>query len=431
MATRPRDDRLVAGDEREHGTPGRRRLGWAAALVVAGAVLALTRPDLALHGDPRPRPPAVPRPEPRGNVAWEPRGDLAGDEAFVFDAVRRIRQDRPDVARVYFAGRLPDGSALVLSGTDSRSDGGTVVQSLVVPPGADPADCQVADVGVVSAPDELVAWAGRGSDGQVVGVVLARPGPVRFQASPAVDFDERTGAPSRRWQTVRSAGGAAVVPLGSVADPAIAVRAFAPGVTAAPRLVPLQRPLPAPTVIDVDGVGDPEYAGPRTPLLVDALHDSLAALVDFDTSTLRVLWSGTPWKERRLALVLVHRPDGVRLQALVGEQDGHPFGAGVRALPVRDPDSAPWLLEPFTAQDPTFVLVPTGPGTLVYRRPDRTARLPIAANGAVPIVEPGPNPPTARGAEVTVLDPAGRALLTTTLPTGPLDDPLALAVADR
>jgi hypothetical protein len=143
-----------------------------------------------------------------------------------------------------------------------------------------------------------------------------------------------------------------------------------------------------------------------------------------------VLWSGAPWKQRRLALVLVERPDGVRLQALVGEQDGHAFGAGVRALPVGDPDAAPWLLEPFTAQDPTFVLVPTGPGTLVYQRPGRQTRLPIGPDGVAPIVEPGPNPPTARGAVVTVLDPAGDELMTTTLPSGPLDDPLALA-ADR
>ena len=428
MAPRPRDDELVAGDERAHGTPGRRRLGWAAALVAAAAVLAVARPDLALHGDPPPPAPATSRPEPRGNVAWEPRGDLAGDEAFVFDAVRRIRQDRPDVARVYFAGRLPDGSKLVLTGTDT--DAGTDVQALAVPPGAETADGWTSDGGVVASPDDLVTWAGRGADGNVVAVLLARPGPVRFQASPVVDFDRRTGQPGRRWRTFRSAGGVAVAELGPVADPSVAVRAFAPGVTASPRLVPLQDGLLAPTVVDVDGVGAADYAGPRTPLLVDALRGSLSALVDFHDATLRVLWSGAPWKQRRLALVLVERPDGVRLQALVGEQDGHAFGAGVRALPVGDPDAAPWLLEPFTAQDPTFVLVPTGPGTLVYQRPGRRTRLPIGADGVAPIVEPGPNPPTARGAVVTVLDPAGDELMTTTLPSGPLDDPLALA-ADR
>ena len=51
-------------------------------------------------------------------------------------------------------------------------------------------------------------------------------------------------------------------------------------------------------------------------------------------------------------------------------------------------------------------------------------------NGVAPVVEPGPNPPTARGAVVTVLDESGHELMTTVLPTGPLDDPLALA-ADR
>lgn len=428
MAPRPRDDELVAGDERDHGTPGRRRLGWAAALVAAGAVLAVARPDLALHGEPPPPAPASARPQPRGNVAWDARGDLADDEVFVFDAVRRVRQDRPDVARVYFAGRLPDGSRLVLTGTDSGAS--TDVQALAVPPGAETADGWISDAGVVTAPDDLVAWAGRGADGGVVAVLLARPGPVRFQASPVVAFDGRTGEPSRRWRTFRCAGGVSVARLGPVADPSVAVRAFAPGVTSSPRLVPVHDGLRAPTVVDVDGVGAADYAGPRTPLLVDALQSSLSALVDFQDSTLRVLWSGTPWKQRRLALVLVDRPDGVRLQALVGEQDGHAFGAGVRALPVRDPDAAPWLLEPFTAQDPTFVLVPTGAGTLVYQRPGREARLPIGPDGAVPIVEPGPQAPTARGARVTVLDPAGTELMTTVLPAGPLDDPLALA-ADR
>jgi hypothetical protein len=430
VAPRPRDDRLVAGDEREPGAPARRRLGWVAALAAAGAVLAVAGPplpDLALHGDPPP--PASARPEPRGNVAWETRGDLAADEGFVFDAIRRIRQDRPDVARVYFAGRLPDGGRLAISGSDAGSS--TAVQALQVPPGADTADGWTADVGVVSAPDDLLTWAGRGADGGVVAVLLARPGPVRFQASPVVEFDGRTGEPGRRWQTFRSAGGVSVAQLGPVADPSIAVRAFAPGVTATPRLVPVQRPRPDPTVVDVDGVGAAEYAGPRTPLLVEALRGSLSALVDFHASTLRVLWSGAPWKQRPLALVLVSRPDGVRLQALVGEQDGHPFGAGVRALPVREPDVTPWLLEPFTTQDPTLLLVPTGPGTLVYRRPGREARLPIGPGGTVALVEPGSDPPTARGAQVTVLDPTGRRVLTTTLPRGPVDDPLAMTVPDR
>jgi hypothetical protein len=420
----PRDDRLAAGDEREHGTPGRRRLGWAAALVTAGAVLAVARPDLALHGEPPTPAPASSRPGSSGNVAWEPRGDLAGDEGFVGDAVRRIRQDRPDVARVFFAGRLPDGTRLVVTGADGGS--GTAVQALEVPPGNDTADGVIADLGVVSAPDDLVTWAVRAGDGNVVAVLLARPGPVRFQGSPGVLFVERSGAPSRRWRTFRSSGGVAVAQLGTVADPSVAVRAFAPGVTASPRLVPLQDAVHVPSIVDVDGVGAADYAGPRTPLLVDALRGSLSALDDFHDARLRVLWSGTPWRQRRLALVLVERPDGVRLQALVGEQDGHAFGAGVRALPVRDPDTAPWLLEPFTSQDPTFVLVPTGPGTLVYQRPGREARLPIRPGGAVVVVEPGPDPPTARGAKVTVLDPAGRELMTTTLPAGPLDDPLAL-----
>jgi len=124
----------------------------------------------------------------------------------------------------------------------------------------------------------------------------------------------------------------------------------------------------------------------------------------------------------------VTRRDGQRYQALVGEDDGRSFAAGTRALSRRADARTPWLLEPFSSVDPTFLLCPTGPGTLVYRRPGRPDRLlPITAEGVAPLVEPGPSPPATAGADVTVLDPSGRPLLSTVLPEPGFDDPLALS----
>ena len=153
----------------------------------------------------------------------------------------------------------------------------------------------------------------------------------------------------------------------------------------------------------------------------------MASVAELGTARLRVLWSGAPWKQRRLALVLVTRPDGTRLQVLIGQQGDTEFPAGVRALPVGAPDVTPWLLEPFTPQDPTFVLCPTGAGTLVYRRDGQPVqRLRVRPSGAVVVVLPGAGAPSAGGAVVTLLDRAGRKVLRTTLPEPGFDDPLAL-----
>lgn len=425
MAPTPRPDEISAGAE---GRP-RPTLWWLAGALAAGLALALVRPDLAPPGPDgadRPRPTTRPTAPELSGVTWRARGDLARDPAFLGPAVRRMRAERPHLSRVLFAGSLPDGSRLLLAGSDvARGMVATAVHALLVPPGTDVATVAVREAAALTDPQDVLAWAGRASNGRVYAVALVRPGPIRFEVSPKVLFDAE-GVARRVWTAAVSGDGAVVVDLGPDPDPVVAVRASGPGVFPVAALARVQRPGPAPAVT-VAGVDSAVYAGPRPDLLVGGLREATGALVDLALARARVLWSGAPWHRRPLALVLLTRPDGVRLQTLVGEQDGSAFAAGVRALPAGVPGVVPWLLEPFSPQDPTFLLCPTGPGTVLYRRPGRPVqRLPVRVSGAVVVVQPGPSAPSARGAAVTLLDPRGRRLLTTTLPGRALDDPLAL-----
>lgn len=428
MGPRPRNDEISAGTDADDG-PGHRRLWWALGMLVAAAALVVVRPDLSLHAT---RPDQVdrpsPTPSPHGSylavVTWDTRGDLAHDRGFIEEAVRRVRQERPEVARVLYAGRLPDGSRLVLAGSDvDRGVVATAVHAMLVAPGTDIAAAPVTEVTTLTDPEEVLTWAGRGVDGHVYAVSLVRPGRARFEFSARVLFGA-DGVPHRVWTSMESGDGTVIADLGRDADPAIAFRVSGARVF---RITQLARVAAVPRQVRIEGVTSPSYAGPRPDRLVAGLRQATSALVDPADARVRVLWSGAPWAQRPLALLLVTRPDGLRLQVLVGEQDGAAFQAGVRALPAGTPDQVPWLLEPFTPQDPTFLLCPTGAGTLVYRRPGRPdQRLPVRASGAVVVVEPGASPPSARGADVTLLDPRGRELLRTTLPETGVDDPLAL-----
>jgi hypothetical protein len=403
----------------------------ACAAVVAVAVI---RPDLSLHGTPpadRPTgaPTGVPSPDVTGTgpstVVWEPRGDLTRDDGFVQAAVFRIRHDRPEVARVFFAGRLPDGGRLVLAGTDVfRGIFGTAVHALVIEPGADVATSPVTELAPLTDPRQVMSWAGRGPSGHVYAVALSRPGPVRFELSPTVLFDD-DGRPSRIWSPVDTEDGLVVADLGEDADPVVTVRATGPGVVTDPVITPVSTGGVVVTALHVNGALAESYRGPDPDRLARGLREVAGQLADLQSSRLQVLWSGAPWKGRRLALVLVTRKDGVRLQALVVQQGSSEFPAGVRALPRDAPAVLPWLLNPFSPADPTFLLCPTGPGTVVYQRPGvPERRLPVGASGAVALVEPSAVAPSASGAVVTLLDRHGAELLTTTLPEPGFDDPL-------
>ena len=426
---KPRPDELLAGAD--NGRPGRPGLRWVLGLLVAGVALAVLRPGLSLHGEatePPPRVPSTHGPYLVG-VTWETRGDLARDRGFVAAAVARIRRERPDVARVFFAGYLPDGRRLVLAGSDvGRGVVATAVHALVVAPGAAVEQAPVSEVSALTNPADVLAWAGRGPTGEVSVVAVARPGPARFEVSPKLLFGP-DGEFRRQWTSVVAEDGVAVVDAGSDSDPAVALRTEGSGVFQVAQAVRVtqQTPGPAP-VLHISGVPAPGYDGPAPELLGQGLREAVGSIADLSRSRIRVLWSGAPWKSRHLALVLVTRPDGVRLETLVGQQGPSQFPAGVRALPAGTRDDVPWLLEPFSPQDPTFVLCPTGAGTLVYSRPGRPdRRLPIPASGAVVVVEPGPSPPSARGADVALLDPTGRLDLRTTLRAVDVEDPLALS----
>ncbi len=420
-----------AGDE-----PSRRRWPvWVAGLALAAVGLVLLRPDLSLLASDRGTPAPSPyRPYSSGGanslegVAWRPRGDLVGDRGFVTRALARIREERADATRVYFAGRLPDGSRLLLAGTDvNRGVVATSVHALHVPVDVPLQGARVTETAALVDPQQVLAWAGRGADGRVMAVALTRPGPVSFEVSAQVRFDPADGRASRQWTPAPAGNGVFVADLGSDTDPIVVVRAAGPGVFVQPLLVRVEPPVPSRSPLALAGIDDPAYAGPDEQHVTRALRAQAGAVIDLASARLSVLWSGAPWKQRPLALVLIARPDGRRFQALVGQQGKTEFPAGVRALPAGASDRLPWLLEPFSPADPTLLLFPTGDGTLLYRRAGQaTQTLQIGTDGVVGLVAPGPSAPSASGARITVLDPGGRLVLRTTLPPAGFGDLLAL-----
>ena len=422
-------DELVGGAPDKE--PRRPRGSWLVGLLLVGVALAVVRPELSLHADQptaRPRPSvAPPTSNPLNGIAWEPRGDLVGDNQFTVEAMVRITHERSEAGRLFFAGRLPDGSRLVLAGTDvNRGMVASRVHALLVPPGGEVAAGTVTEASALTDPQQVLAWAARGRNGKVVVVAMTRPGPVSFEVSAGVAFAS-DGSPERRWSATSAPNGVSVVDLGRAADPIVAVRALGPGVFSLPLIVRVTRQEATRPVLRVAGVAERGYGGPDAANVSRALRAGAGAVADLDEARLEVIWSGSPNGSVRLALVLVTRADGQRFQALVGQQGEYEFPAGVRALPDGASDLLPWLLLPFSPDDPTLLLCPTGPGSLVYRRQGQQDRvLPITPEGVAALVEPGPSPPSASGAVVTLLDLDGAVVLRTTLPDAGFDDPLDL-----
>ena len=407
-----------------------------ALVLVAGVALAITAPRLSLHAsgpsakqqrsgqaDAAQLPPGV------AAVRWPLRGDLAGDANFVASALHRLQTQRGGVTEPLFAGRLPDGSRLMLAG--AQAGPGVVmtsVSALHVPARQPVGTGTDSDVAVLTDPEQTLGWATAGRDGRVYVLTLGPPRPVRLQLSSRVEFSD-LGAPSRVWQSESSDRGVVIGDLGPLSDPSVAVRSLSLSTFLTPVLIPVSGlgRTPAARVL-IEGLDDPGYRGPRPDELRNGLLAETRALFDLGRTTQRVIWSGVPWGSRHFALVLITRADDTRFQALIGEQGGAWFPAGLRALGSDDPDQLPWLLEPFTTQDPTLLLFPTGAGSLHYQRGWRRARMPIPPDGVVALFEPASLRPSAAGARVKVFGPTGRLLLTTVLPETGFDNPLAVGV---
>ena len=425
-------DELAHGEPERQGVPRRVKqvLVGLAAVAVVGLAVGDAGSSSLLGGDRPGRSSPYARDDGSNNlqgVDWPVRGDLADDRDFVDSALDRIRAERSRVSRVYFAGHLPDGSVLVLAGSDVRRGiVATAVHALHLPAGTVPDEATLTEAQPLVDAAQVLGWLGRGAGGRVVGVVLTRPGPVRFEVSPRVDFRLDDSWVSRTWWPLAADNGMALLDLGTDVDPVVGLRAEGAGTFSVPVLSRVEPRTRADDVV-VRGVDEPGYLGPPLGAVRRALLRQLGTVVDLPTADVRVIWSGALWQGRRLALVVARDVAGQRFQALVGEQFGRDFVAGVRALPAGQPETLPWLLEPFAPNEPTLLVCPTGPGTLVYQGEGESPRvLPVRADGLAAIADPSPSPPSARGARLELRDPDGQTILRTMIPRYGFGDPLAL-----
>ena len=448
----PAPDELVAGPDDGPDPAAARRRWW---LVAAGAVLVLLLSGRlpGLGGDDGPGPGPAPTGSPSASgatdatgsagtpssagsrplagVDWGPaRGDLVADDDFVAAAMTRIQQERPSATRLYCAGRLRDGSSLVLAGSDVlRGVVATAVHALYLPRGQRVAQAGLYDVEPLVDGQQLLAWAVRGAGGRVQLVLLTRPGPVTVSLSTRVEFDSELGLPVRRWRSSTVEDGVAVLDLGRDTDPTIGVRARGRGVFVLPQAVTVRSLTPRPSLLFVSGLGEGDYRGPDPTQVTRALYQQAGALAELADAQLRLLWSGRPVGVP-LALVLVTRPDGQRFQAMVGASDGQGFPAGLRALAPSAPDNTPWLLEPRSSRWPTLLICPGAESGSVRYDSVRAdpVELPADDRGVVALAEPSGVAPSAYGAQVLVRGPDGRRLLKTVLPGRGWDDAVGLAL---
>ena len=441
MEPRPRTDELAAGSDKEtRGGPGRRRLWWAAGLAAGLVAVAVVRPDFALHAE-QPGAAAAHRGADRrhgpgsrpSTVAWDTRGDLATDYGV------RVRAPSSGSGR---SGRRWPGSSSPAGCPTAAGwcwPAATTTRTPSRPPstpwwwrrGSPVADAPVTELAALSDPQQVLAWAGRDRDGHVSAVAAQPAGAGALRGLPAGAASPTTAPPAGSGPRRTPRTGWSSRTWATEVDPVVTVRAIGPGVTPAAQVVRVvsatgragQRPL------RIRGVDAPDVPRARPgPAGARAPAGGRGAWPTSASSQLRVLWSGALWKQRRLALVLVTRPDGVRLQALVGQQ-------GELRVPVRRAGAAPrragrscrgcWSrsrrrsrrccsARPARARWST-----AGPAS-------RTApcRCPRPGSRGCSSRAPTRRPP--RGARVTLLDPQGQQLLSTVLPATGFDDPLAL-----
>ena len=411
-------------------------LGVTAVAALAATAIALAGPDLSLHAEQpagEPSSPSASGPPPPsslrladlptatfGPVTWSLRGGLARDEAFVVAATARIRQRHP-AAAPFFAGRLPDGSRLLLAGaeTGTRTPSTSAVRlhAVLVGPGDAVPAGRVTRMRVSESPGYppwFLTWAGRASDGHAYAVSLTAELRATFETSPNVLFRD-DGSSYRQWVRKVAPEGWAVTDLGARPDLFIGIRREAEGYPSHTGGTWLDGE-PSRTPVVLEGLTDPGYEGPRPRVLASGVRFQLRALAGTDVLRGRVVWSGSVRGDEPAALVVVTRPDGVRLAALVEQHRGSPVLFGTRALPVDGPATIPWLLEPNPGRGPTRLICPGRPATITYRPKHGAARsISVPPSGVVELEGAGAGRRRARGATVVERDRRGERTRTTVL----------------
>ena len=410
--------------------------------------VAVVRPDLSLHGEAprRSRGPAAARPATRTGDPGRrpspgtPAATWRSDRGFVSGAVTRIRQDRPDVARIFFAGRLP-GRRPAGAGRQRRLPRHRRHRGARAGGRAGGGHRRRAGHRADGA-DRPAAAARPGPAGAATGtcrvVVLSRPGPVRFELSPSVQLRRRRDAAPDLDPGLHRGRRGRHRP-GHRGRPGRDGPRHRPACLTTPSMVRVVEPGPRPAGAAGPGAaGDPSYqragpgpAGPRPPR---SRPGQLADLVDrpgCGCSGAGRRGSSAGWR-----WCWSTRPDGVRLQALVGQQGelASSRSASGRCRAARRPSCPGCWSRSRPTTRPTCSARPAR-ARVVYQRPaGRTARLAVAASGAVVLVEPGAGAADRQRGRVTLLDPDGHELLTTMLPEAGIDDPLrclSSSLADR
>ncbi len=448
MANPPPPDVLAAGDDAD--ARARRVPGWlwrtlggiavagSAALFVPGLLAstddAAPGPDATSTPSLPPLPPESPRPP--APLDWDTRGDLADDEAFLSASLARVRELEPPAKEVLFAGALPDGSRLAivaLARSDPVSDLGRGVhtRALFVPKGSAIRDAVPKPLGALVEQEDLVAWAGRVTDGRIHAVILGRPAPFALEASPLIHY-HRDGEARRRWQLVTARDGAAVADLGRRSDQVIVVRSAEEDRSFYPMVIdvagdPRSRSAVAPTpdVADVEGLGGGSYRGPDPKLVVRALAIAHEHRFEPHRADLRVIWSGQLEPGRRGAVVRARRPDGPTFQLLVIQGPNGVSQHGPRHVPWETADVTPWLYVQGDRDEPVLLLSPSGRGIAQVGVPGAVFRNVDINDDGIGVLEgstQGAMFTGLSGDRVVVLSPEGEIISSTSLAALGVDD---------
>ena len=292
------------------------------------------------------------------------------------------------------------------------------LHAVLVAPGAEVSAGRVTRQGGLEPPTGyqpwLVAWAGRGSDGHAYAVSLTEDVRTAVEVSPNVRFGG-DGAAYRRWWGTESAEGWSVTDLGIRPDLAVGIRLEVEGYGARTGVAWLDGE-PGRTPVLLRGDGAATYAGPRPRLLAQGVRLQTQAIMGTNVVRGKVIWSGPVHADDPAAVVLVTRPDTVRLQTFVSQERGSSVMHGTRAVPSDEPDESPWLLEPRSRREPTLLICPSRPASVSYRPRRGPARtLSVPASGVAVLEPPGAGRHRARGATVTLRNEEGLAVLTSVL----------------